>query len=232
MRLPRTSIAALMGAILFLALAFAALVRPTPLWAAICFSSMMLAFTYASLAAIFSRGGRRAYWTGFLVGGGSYLVLQYGPFCDEHVGPHTLSTAMLDYLNAALTFPNSTTVTLPPQIRATVLPDLTLRVAESPPAEVERMLERIARAYVPFPAQSSHDVWVFWTATAGSNSSAVPVTPREFYRVGHSLLSLLIAIAFALTARRVAERKGQSKADSSSHGSGPAATLGARVLST
>src|SRR5437868_4822922 len=101
MRLPRTSIAALMGFIVVTAVGFAGLTRPTALGAAIAFSGLVLALTFALLAALFSRGTRRAFWTGFFVGGGSYLFLQYGPFCETQVGPFTLPTAVLDLAFAA-----------------------------------------------------------------------------------------------------------------------------------
>jgi hypothetical protein len=216
MRLPRTTIAALMGLIALLAIAFAALVHPTPLWAAVCFSGMLLALTFASLAAIFSRGGRRAYWTGFLVGGSSYLVLQYGPLCVEHVGPHTLPTAMLDFLNGALTFPHPTTVTFSRQTHRTVLPEVALPAAEVLPPAVERVSGQWSRDQVPFPAQSSHDVWVFWTAKDQGGSSPFPDTPPEFSRVGHSFLSLIVAFVFGAIARRLAKRNTEGAGDPAS----------------
>jgi hypothetical protein len=69
MRMPKLSIAALMGLVLITAIGFAALSHPTRLWAAVLFSAVSTILTVAVLAGLFTRGPRRAFWAGFAIGG-------------------------------------------------------------------------------------------------------------------------------------------------------------------
>jgi hypothetical protein len=227
MRLPRTSIAAFMGFIVVLAVAFAALVRPTPLWAAVCFSGTMLALTYALVVALFARGRRRVFWTGFLIGGGSYLFLQYGPFCETQVGPYTLPTAALDVLYGALTIPSRQQPSLTALVTtrsAQKSPPAQLTIAGNPNTAFKTLSEYNLAAWVSPPAA---DPWQLWTATGPRRAAPRAATSPEFYRIGHSGLSLLVAVAFGLVARRVAERSERGRTESSPHQPGTLAAPGA-----
>lgn len=231
MRLPRTSIAWLMGFIVILAVAFAALARPTLLWGAFTFSGMLLALTFASPAALFTKGTRRAFWTGFLVGGSSYLFLQYGPFCEEHVGPYTLPTAVLQLAYVAL-HDEQRTIDVPvPMYQATIPagasprilvpssgPETADLVAPPPPVEAELAAlqanqPKLSALAVDTPfdipvvqgTSRFNDAWLTWTAIDQSASPPIAASP-SFDRIGNSFLSLIMAIAFGLVARRLAER--------------------------
>src|SRR4051794_19378670 len=92
MRLPRLSIAALMGLILFVAVAIATLRNADELWTSILLSLALLNFGVAALGAAFRRGRSRAFSAGAAFFGFGYLGLAFGP-----ISPQLASTKLLDY---------------------------------------------------------------------------------------------------------------------------------------
>jgi len=96
MRSWKLSIAGLMGLVLFSAIGFAALSHPTRIWAALLMSSVSAIMTVAVLPAVFMRGPRRAFWTGFAIGGWVYLVMNPGTYGGA--APTPLPNAGLDFL--------------------------------------------------------------------------------------------------------------------------------------
>jgi hypothetical protein len=105
----RFSIAGLLVFILAAALGLAALSRPSCLWASATFSLLLLFLTVALIGALYRRGHKRAFWTGFLTCGSLYVVLSLAPWFDSHVGPRLITTAMLDLLYPKVPLLQSTT---------------------------------------------------------------------------------------------------------------------------
>src|SRR5437870_87763 len=96
MRRPRFSIAGLLVFILAAALGLAALGRPSCLWASAVFSLLLLSLTVAFIGALYRRGHKRAFCTGFLTCGSLYMLLSLAPWFDSHVSHRLITTAILD----------------------------------------------------------------------------------------------------------------------------------------
>jgi hypothetical protein len=78
MRGTRLSIAAAMGVILYVALGLATLRRPSGWWLTTLFSIDAALLAFASMAALYRRGGRRAFCLGVAASGLTYLGLALG----------------------------------------------------------------------------------------------------------------------------------------------------------
>jgi hypothetical protein len=96
MRPPRFSLATLMAATVLIGIVVAGLRHATSLWAVTSFSLAVVILATAILGAVFRRDRRRVYWTGFAVFGWGYLVLCFAPWFEERVGPHLLTTIVLE----------------------------------------------------------------------------------------------------------------------------------------
>lgn len=79
MQRPRVSIAGLMGLVVLVSIAFAALRNPTTLWASIIFTLTVGLLSAAIVGAILGRGSPRATWIGFAVFGWVYMAFSFGP---------------------------------------------------------------------------------------------------------------------------------------------------------
>jgi hypothetical protein len=66
-----------MALVLFLAVGLAALIRPTTLSAGLLTTGLFAALTIALIGTVNARGRRRAFWSGFLIAGWSFLLLDY-----------------------------------------------------------------------------------------------------------------------------------------------------------
>jgi hypothetical protein len=98
MRRFRFSVAGLMAVILVLAIGMAALRDPTTLWASAIFTAAVILFAASLLGAMIHRGVRRFSWAGMAVFGWSYLVVSFGPWPGNMVGPPPLlPSCLLDH---------------------------------------------------------------------------------------------------------------------------------------
>ncbi|HWE37419.1 MAG TPA: hypothetical protein VG406_12695 [Isosphaeraceae bacterium] len=102
MRLPRFSIAGLMGLVVVVAVGVAALRFASELWAGVLLLSTVGVLGAAILGIIHRRDGKRAWWQGFALFGWGYLALALGPWASEAIAPHLPTTAGLDALYARL----------------------------------------------------------------------------------------------------------------------------------
>jgi hypothetical protein len=66
------------------------------------FTFVIAAWCVALHQSLFSKGPHRAAWSAFAFSCGAYLLLSMGPWCDEHVGKHLLTTRVLDSWHATL----------------------------------------------------------------------------------------------------------------------------------
>ena len=91
----RFTIRGLMGSVIVLALAFAALRNADDYWAGgVVFVTLALMAT-AVLAIFYERGRSQAGWLGFLVFGGSYLALSLGQLPSAEVSPNLPTTRFM-----------------------------------------------------------------------------------------------------------------------------------------
>ena len=75
----RPTVAGLMGLVLLFGFGFAALRRPTALWASGLFAAALFSMAIAFLRGIATEGRDRAGWLGFAIFGWSYLLLGFAP---------------------------------------------------------------------------------------------------------------------------------------------------------
>jgi hypothetical protein len=187
-KMPRLSIAALMLMLVIIAVGLAALSRPTQLAAAFLFSTSLLVLTVAIVGALHGRGATRAFWSGFAIGGWMYLSLQYGPFCETQIGPYTFPTTVLDVLYEAMNprpSPPRPVATIPVTATNTGMAMMMLSMAGAGP-----------------PSSPSLSAWEAWTELDHGRVWGGTRASSSFFRIGHSLLALLVGLAFGFLARR------------------------------
>lgn len=222
------SIAGLMVVVASVGLGVAALSRPSRLWGAVLFSSATAILLGAVLAAVLGKGRRRAFWAGFAIFGWGYLALQYGPWFETQVGPYTLPTALLDVLYpvVAPTPPNGVTtgatfVTFfQPQPVTAMLQGSIAAVPAMPggsggpgsPVSISGPGTPATISWATVPGQNA---WAAWTELDVRQPWQGTLTPASFYRIGHSLLSLLTAVIGGLIALRIAQRDRSRPAEAS-----------------
>jgi hypothetical protein len=91
----RFSIGGLMAAIVLIAIAIAGLRYPSPFWANVWFSLPLGALAVAIPAAVYSRGGRRAFLVGFATCGWVYFVVALCPWFETE-SFQLVTTTVLD----------------------------------------------------------------------------------------------------------------------------------------
>ncbi len=96
MRRPRISIAGLMVFVVFLGITFAALRTDTESWSRVMLSLAIASNGVALIGRLSTRSPNELAWTGYLIFGAGYLVLCIGPWCDEHIMPHLVTTPLID----------------------------------------------------------------------------------------------------------------------------------------
>jgi hypothetical protein len=186
---PRFSIAGLLVFILGATLGLAALTRPSCLCASVTFSLLLLSLTVAFIGAVYRRGHRRVFWTGYLACGSLYMVLSLAPWFDSHVSPRLITTAMLDLLYPRVPLLSSTTG---------VVNDPWKFWTGSPPDY------SLAHPRVGFTLGTTDE---FHGSRAGFNVA----TTDEFLLIGHSLFGLLVAVSGGLLARYFNEDRATSE---------------------
>jgi hypothetical protein len=201
MRAPRVSIAALMALVLISGIGLAALSRPSQLAAAFVFSVATVLLTVAILGAIHARGTARAFWSGFAIGGWMYLFLQYGPYCEAQIGAHTLPSAALDLLYAVLAPPQ-------PQTGATWSAGNST-VHMGPGRDMRGMMGGggMGGGGNNSSGPAAQGLWATYTTPVwGGAVWNGPQAQPTFFRIGHSLLSMLAGLGAGLLARSWAGR--------------------------
>ena len=90
----------LMGAVVFLAAALAALRNPDDYWAGGLLIVTLVLLGTAVLAVVYERGRSRAGWLGFLVFGGAYLALSVGQLPSAAMSAKLPTTRLMSYAHA------------------------------------------------------------------------------------------------------------------------------------
>ncbi len=93
----RTSIAGLMLGVVFVAVAIAALVHPTPLWASCLFMAAVTLMATAVLGVIADRQRARMTWAGMAIFGWVYLGIVFGPWTTGNATTIPALPTMLAY---------------------------------------------------------------------------------------------------------------------------------------
>ncbi len=164
----RLTIARSMGLVGLAASGLAAVRHPSYLAANAAFSLAVGLFFAATVAGWASRNAsRRLYWRASALAGWGYLALSLGPVLDASTGPHLITTTLID---------------------------LAYEHCYSTPYSWPELRDTPA-----FPANS--DKWKLWDwpdhviNKRVSNAAFQIMTPEPFYRIGHSIFSLLAALA-------------------------------------
>ncbi len=127
MRFTRFTIADLVLAVLFCAVAMAALMFASTPWGAASLSVVLAILTLAPLGIIYRRGEHRAFWTGIVLCGWAYLTLSSGPWFIDYIRPKLITSRMLEWAYPWLISPD----------RQASNPRFQLRRFELPPASLE-----------------------------------------------------------------------------------------------
>lgn len=98
------SIAGLMGLVLVIGLGVAALQSSSNLWTSVASTLVLALFLRAVLGAIYLNGPQRAYWTGFALFGGVYLILVNWSWIGGQFGVD-LTSALLEIAERAIPDP-------------------------------------------------------------------------------------------------------------------------------
>jgi hypothetical protein len=177
MRRPRLSIAGLMFAVLWTAVAIAALRTPSRLWAAVLLSAILAALTFSLLGALHARGPSRAFWSGFAISGWLFFAVHYAPWLDEHLGPCLVSTSLCD-VAYQLIHPPPLVPMLPTPMPPTLsIPTVTETVAVTAPGTGEPTTVASPPPLVPMPPTLSiPTVTEMVAVTEHSFVSGVPTT--------------------------------------------------------
>jgi hypothetical protein len=175
MRLPRYTIRSLLGVVLFVAIAAAALRAADDAWESGVLGLTLLVLLTAVLLAVHRTDHKRAYWLGFALFGWVYLIVSLIPPIGSRL-PTTMGLTFIDskipgrhraWATTVLTF-TSTAGTNPVQTVASPPQGSTL-------------------------ASSSQEVIRVWDLTTGKLLTGPFATTENFIRIGHSLLALLLA---------------------------------------
>jgi hypothetical protein len=184
---PRFSIAALMGFVGVFGVGLGALRYPSKLWGSFFISITLVAMVVATLGALFHRGLPQKFWAGYAICGWLYLLMNFGPWFSNQVGPYLFTTACLDLVYPRVAAVEQTAMV--PSSNAAVFGLGGGFGATTAPAE---------------------SIWEHWT-TIDSAAHGFQVANNfdvdrslPFQLIGHALFALLFAYLGGLTARRFA----------------------------
>jgi hypothetical protein len=198
----RFSILRLMGLILVLAVAIAALRDANDVWSTILPLLTLGVIGVALLGVVYSRGKARAGWLGFALFGGVYHLLAMGPWISDQTRPTLPTTRLLDYVHTKVVYGGSSrTVFLNANFTNTSAQGLVYPI---PPANYT------------VTAPSQPQVVMFTSnASPAPPSQLLRILPGAanyvpFQRVGHSLAALLAGLLGAWIARRFCRKRTES----------------------
>lgn len=168
MRLPRFKIRTLLGFVLVVAIAVAALRAADELWDSGMLGLTLLSLMTAVLLAVHRTDRRRAYWLGFALFGWIYLVGSLIP----PVGSRLPTTMGLTFIDSKIPGRETT-------ISAVFSYTASPVVGYTPQA-------------LNLPTSMQGNIWL-WDSTTGKLVPGPVGTTENFIRIGHSILALLMA---------------------------------------
>jgi hypothetical protein len=188
----RFSIRTLMASIILVAIALTALRYASKLWAGLMLLVALAALGTAILAAINLIGRDRAWWQGFALFSGGYLVAAFGP-----AQFHLATTQLLIYMHPVITSPG----TGPP-----VYPIYWRQRAD--------VLARIERLKAAGQGPNDRELSGAMNMLANLNTQLAGTPDQdEFLRVGHCLFALLSGLLGGTVAVWFYERRGRGVND-------------------
>ncbi|WP_435008827.1 hypothetical protein P12x_000076 [Tundrisphaera lichenicola] len=196
MRRFRMSIAGLLGLVALMGVAIAALTHPSPLAGNAYYTITLAALIIAVLAAVYHRGGKRAFWVGFSTCGWAYFLLVFGPAWVQPYGQNLVTTTLLD-----IVYP----YTIPSKAGVATLDPAGIPVSWSKLAGF-RASGRGARVilaggFAGGPVGPLPSPWEILT-TPDRTTRFWPESPETFRRIGHSLFCLAFATIGGFLTRR------------------------------
>jgi hypothetical protein len=175
MRLPRYKIRTLLGVVLFVAIAVAALRAADEAWDGGFLGLALLILLTAVLLGVHRTERKRAYWLGFALFGWAYLIASLIPPIGSRL-PTTMGLALIDSK-------------IPGRQRAWVTSVLAYTsLAGTNPVQGYVVPQQV-NTLVSSPQGG---VWL-WDATTGKPLAALGGSSESFIRIGHSLLALALA---------------------------------------
>jgi hypothetical protein len=199
MRRIRFSIASLLGLVLFVAIAVAALREANDLWDSGLFTLAASLLLASVLLAVHRTDQKRAFWLGFALAGWTYLDASLVTPVESRL----LTTKLLSYLDSkmadrvvALTW----TVTTTGGAGSTTTPVQT--VAFSPDGQTLALS----------PQGTNGSMVRLWNAATGKLLTGASSTAENFARIGHSLLALLMAFGGGHLSQWLFERERRRRA--------------------
>ncbi len=174
MRIPRFTIRSLLGVVLFVAIAVAALRASTDAWDGWLFALTSLILLTTVLLAVHRTDRKRAYWLGFALFGWTYLVASLVPSIGSRL-PTTRGLVLIDSMIPG----RETTISAVFGYTSTAGPNPVQWFAFPPQANT-----------VVSTSQGKSRVWDSWSGNVLAGTGG---TTENFVRIGHSLLALLLA---------------------------------------
>lgn len=169
MRLPRFKIRSLLGVVVFVAIAIAALRAADDHWDSGTLGLILLILLMAILLAVHRTDRRRAYWLGFALFGWAYLIVTLVP----QIGPRLPTTMGLAFIDSKI--PG----------RETTISAVVASTSAYNPVQAGGYTPQV---YTP----NQNNVWV-WDARTGKLIAGSGGTTENFIRIGHSILALVLA---------------------------------------
>jgi hypothetical protein len=176
----RFSIGSLLVAVLAAGVGFAALRESTDVWDSGVFTVAVASFLLAALLALHREGPRRAFWLGFALFGGTYLVASLLPSVESRL----LTSRGLVYLDSKV--PRESVVTW--LAKGTRIRSGAGRVVAFAPD---------GRLF----AESTQRSVRLWDLASGKLLAGPDGSSENFVRIGHSLLALLLGCLGGLLSR-------------------------------
>ena len=98
----RFSMLSLMLTVFIVAVGFAALRSAAPLWAGVATTVTLGALVFGIVGILFGQARLRVFWGGFVVCGWAYLVFVFAPWFNHQAGGYLVTTFLLEYLHPKL----------------------------------------------------------------------------------------------------------------------------------
>lgn len=188
---PRFHIGRLIAFIALCGVGLAALRSPSGLWASLMFTVAPATLVVALINVIAGRGGSRAYWAGFALCGWGYFAANFAPWVGEAIGPRLVTTALLDILYPSISPPT------PPPAGGWAGGGGGTGMGSSMGGGMPGGSPGMGGpGWSPPPEPGRWQVWTEEDRGSGLGAiagSVVLASPETFRRIGHSILTILLA---------------------------------------
>jgi WD40 repeat protein len=214
MRRIRFSIASLLGLVLFVAIAVAALREANDLWDSGLFTLAVSLLLASVLLAAHRTDQKRSFWLGFALVGWSYLVASLVPPVESRL----LTTKALSYLDSKVA---DRVITLTWTVATTGGSASTTTPVQAVAFSPDGQTLALSRQGTSGPMVR------LWNAATGKILAGANGTTENFVRIGHSLLALVIALGGGHLSRWLLERERRQRAGEPGVSTVPAPEAGA-----